>query len=143
MRPPRNQLRSVALLALAIACSLGGASACGDASLQAEAPGATASSRGSDALVLLARPRLIAAAELDRLDWQRVTGGVEVQPYDSGEDILVDLTAGREADVVEVCSNESAGALGAAGSAAAARHKPYRAVGPPVPGAQGSARRCR
>lgn len=105
---PRSQLRSVALLALAFACLLGGASACGGAQPQADAPASTASSSGSDALVLLASPRLIAAAGLDRLDWQSVTGGVEVQPYDSGEDLLVDLTAGREADVVEVCSNESA-----------------------------------
>ena len=39
---------------------------------------------------------------------RRSSAPCEAQPYDSGEDILVDLGAGRRADVVEVCSNESA-----------------------------------
>ncbi len=58
--------------------------------------------------MLFARPGLIAAAGLDHLELPPTATRLDARPYSSGEDILVDLAAGRRADVVEVCSNESA-----------------------------------
>jgi spermidine/putrescine transport system substrate-binding protein len=102
----RRQLRTFASLLLAFAC-LAGAAACGGAPA-AGPPSPTPTPPESEGLVLFAQSRLIAAAGLDQPHRQSLLGDVRPQAYASGEDILVDLTAGRLADVVEVCSDESA-----------------------------------
>jgi spermidine/putrescine transport system substrate-binding protein len=96
----RRQLPILTIVTTAIVCGLALVTGCGGAPNPATAP-----TDGAE-LVLFARPRLIAAAGLDKP--QQGLGTVRARPYDSGEDILVDLGAGRRADVVEVCSNESA-----------------------------------
>jgi spermidine/putrescine transport system substrate-binding protein len=103
-----RQFRTVGFCALVLAFPLGTVAACGGTSMPAAAPQATVSSTAGDDLVLFAQPRLIAAAGFDQLGRQSVAGDVMARPYASGEDMLVDLAAGRRADVVEVCSNESA-----------------------------------
>jgi spermidine/putrescine transport system substrate-binding protein len=100
----RRQLLPILLIALLCACALG-ALACGGAPQEGVSQSAATPS-GGERLVLFARPRLIAAAGLDSVD--PTSSGIEARPYSSGEDILADLAAGRTADVVEVCSNESA-----------------------------------
>jgi spermidine/putrescine transport system substrate-binding protein len=104
----RRQLLIVILCALTLGSPIGILAACGGTASLADVPQASPSlSAGAD-LVLFARPRLIAAAGLDRSQRGVSSGIVHTQAYDSGEDLLVDLAAGVRADVVEVCSDESA-----------------------------------
>jgi len=110
-----RQPRTVIFCALALAFPLGLVAACGGASTPAATSRASASLTAGDDLVLLARPRLIAAAGLDQTGGRQYPGAVQARPYASGEGMLVDLRAGRRADVVEICSNESAGRLARSG----------------------------
>jgi spermidine/putrescine transport system substrate-binding protein len=110
-----RRLRTVTFAALVLILPLGLAAACGGTSTSAPPPRPSASFTGGDDLVLFAPPRLIAAAGLDQPGGRRYPGVVQARPYASGEDILVDLRAGRRADVVEICSNESAEHLARSG----------------------------
>lgn len=102
----RRQILIISAGTLALVCAPVLVTGCGTP--QPGAPRPTSTASGRDGLVLFARPQLITAAGFDRPREGPVVGNVRAQPYDSGEDILVDLGAGRRADVVEVCSNESA-----------------------------------
>jgi len=102
----RRQLLIISVGAAALVCPPALLTGCGEAPADAVSP--TATPAADEELVLFARPRLIAAAGFDRPQQGPLLGTVRALPYDSGEDILVDLGAGRRADVVEVCSNESA-----------------------------------
>ena len=104
----RRQLWSVTLGALVLVLPLGIAAACGGAPSPAGVPQSGTPSSAGPELVLFAQPGLIAAAGLGQPNAWPLPGAVQAKPYASGEDVLVDLRAGRRADVVEVCSNESA-----------------------------------
>ena len=108
MQVSRRHLRSVALTPLILAVALAVLAACGGTALPEGTPQAGASSSDGSDLVLFARPRLIAAAGLAEPGPAPFPVALSVQPYAFGEDLLVDLSAGRHADVVEVCSNETA-----------------------------------
>ncbi len=108
MQVTRRQLRTVALCALVFAGVLAVLVACGGTALPEGTPQASASSTPDAELILFARPRLIAAAGFDQPGRCPLPIAMKVQPYAFGEDVLVDLSAGRRADIVEVCSNETA-----------------------------------
>ncbi len=108
MQGTRRQLRIIALCTLVFAGALAVLAGCGGTALPKSTPQASASSATDAELVLFARPRLIAAAGFDEPDRRPPPFAMKVRPYAFGEDILVDLNAGRRADIVEVCSNETA-----------------------------------
>ena len=108
MQVTRSWLRTIVLCALLFAAAQGILVACGGTALpEGVSPASTSPSADAD-LVLFARPRLIAAAGFDEPGRPALPVAVSAQPYAFGEDVLVDLSAGRRADVVEVCSNETA-----------------------------------
>lgn len=59
-------------------------------------------------LVLFARPQFIASAHLGEIPASSGPIRVDMRAYSSGEDVLLDLVAGKHADVMEVPTNETA-----------------------------------
>ncbi len=108
MQVTRRQLRKVAFCVLVFAGAQAILAACGGSALPDGTPQASPSSATDTDVVLFAQPRLIAAAGFDEPGPCPLPVTVQVEPYASGEDLLVDLNAGRSADVVQVCSDETA-----------------------------------
>jgi spermidine/putrescine transport system substrate-binding protein len=105
-----SRLTALALALAACALLVAGAAACAGDSLAPHGSPATSTGPSTDAgaVVFWARPGMLADPVLGALAAEGSAATVRPVAYASGETILADLVAGRHADVVEVCSDESA-----------------------------------
>lgn len=98
-------LVTLALVALVVLAQ-GGTVACDSPTPTSSSPPPALSA--DTPLVLFARPRLLASVRLTDVDAPSGSVHVRSRSYSSGEDILRAVEAGYRADVVEVCTNETA-----------------------------------
>ena len=103
-----SRLPSLALSIVLLALGPSGVAACGGSGGGQGGSPSTSASAGPGSAVFFARPQLLADAVVSGLEGRPSGPALQPEEYTSGETILADLAAGRHADVIEVCSDESA-----------------------------------